>query len=37
MTLINAACAGRGVKKLTFRVKASKDDLQIGSGSLAIG
>jgi hypothetical protein len=33
---INAACDGKGLKKLTFGVKASKDDLQIGSGDLGI-
>ena len=33
---VNAACAGKGLKKLTFGMKASKDDLHLGSGNLSI-
>ena len=33
---IQSACAGKGLKKLTFAVKASKDDFQIGFASATI-
>jgi hypothetical protein len=33
---IAAACAAKGLKKITFGIKPSKDDLQIGSGSVSI-
>jgi len=33
---IGVACNGKGLKKITFGMKPSKDDLQIGSGSVSI-
>jgi hypothetical protein len=37
LTEIGAACGGKGLKKITFGLKASKDDAQLGSGSTTIG
>jgi hypothetical protein len=33
---LSAACAGKGVKKLTFGVKASADDRRLGTADLWI-
>jgi len=33
---IGAACGAKGLKKITFGIKASADDAQIGSGSVSI-
>jgi hypothetical protein len=36
ITEIGEACAGKGLKKITFGLKPSKQDLQIGSGTVSI-
>jgi hypothetical protein len=36
ITEITAACGGKGLKKISFGSKPSKDDLQIGSGSVTV-